>query len=338
MAKRALVLGSGGPIGIAWQAGLLAGLEQAGVGLSDADYIVGTSAGSFVGAQIAIGKEPLALADLIVNLGLPALGSRSEPDFTTFIDKMADAVSGKLRARDVRAEIGKWALERPTISEEIFLAVVGQLFNGPGDDAWPRRNYACTAVDAVSGEFVVWNKDAGADIRRAVASSCSVPGMFPPITINGRRYMDGGTRSATNADLAKGYDTAIVVAVSGAAGDPKMAEQFRKRLDNEVAALRDSGTRVELILPDAASIQAFGANLMDPRRGADAAQAGLAQGNAQAASLRAVWLKAGPRSATRRVSRTSPGTGIRSGYPPGTVLQAKHVREPASQSGSEIED
>jgi NTE family protein len=290
MAKRALVLGSGGTIGIAWQAGLLAGLAEAGVDLADADFIVGTSAGSLVGAQIAMGKEPVALAESILSVNLPTSGSWPEPDFTEFIYKMAEAGSRKGRARDVRAEIGKWALESPTISEEMFVALVSYLFNEVGDDEWPQRNYACTAVDALSGEFVVWNKRTSADIKLAVASSCSVPGMFPPITINGRRYMDGGTRSATNADLAKGYDTVIVVAVSGAAGDLKMVEQFRKRLNKELATLRESGTKVALILPDDASIEAFGTNLMDPSRSADAAQAGLAEGNAQAASLRAVWL------------------------------------------------
>jgi NTE family protein len=330
MAKRALVLGSGGPIGIAWQAGLLAGLAEAGVDLADADFIVGTSAGSLVGAQIAMGKEPISLAESILTVGLTISGSSSEPDLTTFIDQMAEAACGKRRARDVRAEIGKWALESPAISEEIFLAVVSHLFNQIGDGTWPQRNFACTAVDALSGEFVVWNKEAGADIKRAVASSCSVPGLFPPITINGRRYMDGGTRSATNADLAEGYDTAIVVAVSGAAGDPKLAEHFRKRLNQELATLREGGTKVELILPDAASIEAFGANLMDPGHSADAARTGLAQGNAQAASLRAVWLDAGSGSAAARVSTTSPRTGIRNGYSSGRVLQAKPVRQRAS--------
>jgi NTE family protein len=310
MARRALVLGSGGPIGIAWQAGLLAGLAEAGVDLADADFIVGTSAGSFVGAQIAMGKEAGALAELIVSLDLPIPESSSEPDFTTFIDKMAEAASGKRSARDVRAEIGKWALESETISEEVFLAVVGQLFDEIDDDIWPERNYACTAVEALSGEFVVWNKDAGADIKRAVASSCSIPGMFPPITINGRRYIDGGTRSATNADLARGYDTAVVVAVSGIAGDPKLAAQFRKQLDKELATLPESGTTVELVVPDPASIRAFGADLMDSRRSARAARAGLAQGKAQAASLRAVWLDA--------KSRTS------CGMPGGYVAPAPH--------------
>jgi NTE family protein len=288
MTKRALVLSSGGPIGIAWQAGLLAGLEEAGVDLADADFIVGTSAGSFVGAQIAMGKAPVALAESIVNVASMTRSS-SEPDFSRFVEMMAEAASGKRRARDVRVEIGKWALESETISEEMFLALVSHLFNEFDDDVWPQSNYACTAVDTLSGELVVWNKETGASMTRAVASSCSVPGMFPPISINGRRYMDGGTRSATNADLAKGFDTAIVVAVSGTAGEPKMAEQFRNRLEQELAMLRECGTKIALLSPDVRSIQTFGNNLLDPSRSADAAQAGLAQGNGQAASLRAMW-------------------------------------------------
>jgi NTE family protein len=101
--------------------------------------------------------------------------------------------------------------------------------------------------------------------------------------------MDGGTHSATNAELAKGYDTAVVLAVSGTAGDPEMAAQFRRQLDNELVILRESGTRVELVVPDASSIRAFGPSLMDPRNAASAAEAGLVQGNAEAATLRGIW-------------------------------------------------
>lgn len=293
--KRALVLGAGGPVGIAWETGLLAGLAQAGVDLSDADFIVGTSAGSIVGAQIAMGKAPGDLAASIPSAVTPLLGSLSplsespDSDFTNFIDKMAEAISGKRPAREVRVEIGKWALRTETIGEEMFIAVLGCLFNELADDRWPERNFACTAVDALSGELVVWNKDAGASIKRAIASSCSVPGLFPPITINGRRYMDGGTHSATHADLAKGYDTAVVLAVSGTAGDPELAAQFRRQLDHELIELRESGTRVELVVPDASSIRGFGPNLMDPRNAAQAAEAGLSQGNVQATTLRSIW-------------------------------------------------
>jgi NTE family protein len=296
MPKRALILGGGGPVGIAWESGLLAGFAEGGVSLEDADFIAGTSAGSFVGAQIALGKAAAALVTPIIAEEAPTqrAGSSSAqplgpaPDLTTLIYKMGEAVSGKRLAKEVRAEIGKWALEAKTVSEEAFLAGFGRSFNELPDDLWPDRDYACTAVDALSGEFVVWKRDSGVGVKRAVASSCSVPGVFPPITIKGRRYIDGGMRSPTNADLAKGHDIAVVVAVTGAA-NPAMADQFRKLLDKEIAAIRDSGARVELIVPDAASVKAFGINLMDPRRRPGAAKAGLTQGRIQAAALKSLW-------------------------------------------------
>jgi NTE family protein len=295
MASRALVLGGGGPVGIAWEAGLLAGLDEGGVRLADANFIVGTSAGSFVGAQLAMGREAGALAKPILAetpapqptlAGQPAA---APPDLTTLFTKMQEAMSGKRPGKEVRAEIGAWALSQKTISEEAFIANFGRSFSSLPDNAWPDRNYACTAVDAQSGEFVVWNKEAGVGVVRAVASSCSVPGVFPPITIKGRRYIDGGMRSATNADLAKGYDVAVVVAVTaGATTDPAML-RFRQMLDNEIKAVRESGARVELIVPDDASVKAFGINLMDSRRRPGAAKAGMEQGQALAAKLMSMW-------------------------------------------------
>jgi NTE family protein len=296
MASRALVLGGGGPVGIAWEAGLLAGLDEGGVRLADADFIVGTSAGSFVGAQLAMGREAGALAKPILAETPPAPQPTREgkpaaapPDLTMLFTKMQEAMSGKRPGNEVRAEIGAWALSQKTISEEAFIATFGRSFSSLPEDAWPDRNYACTAVDAESGEFVVWNKAAGVGIVRAVASSCSVPGVFPPITIKGRRYIDGGMRSATNADLAKGYDAAIVVAVTGGASNDPAMERFRKMLDNEVNVVRESGARVELIVPDDASLKAFGINLMDSRRRPGAAKAGLEQGKSLAAKLKSMW-------------------------------------------------
>ena len=135
----------------------------------------------------------------------------------------------------------------------------------------------------------MWNKEAGVGVKRAVASSCAVPGVFPPITIKGRRYVDGGMRSPTNADLAKGYDAVIAVSVTGASADPAMTDRFRKQLDKELQVVRDGGARVELIVPDQASISTFGINLMDPRRRPGAAKAGLEQGRVLAAQLRSIW-------------------------------------------------
>ena len=76
MGSRALVLGGGGPVGIAWESGLLAGLAKAGIDLGRSDFIVGTSAGSFVGARLAMGAEAATLADAILGeTARPEVGS-----------------------------------------------------------------------------------------------------------------------------------------------------------------------------------------------------------------------------------------------------------------------
>jgi NTE family protein len=118
-----------------------------------------------------------------------------------------------------------------------------------------------------------------------------VPGIYPPITIDGRRYIDGGMRSGTNADMAKGYDLVVVVAIRAAAPGGLAAERARMTLEGELKTLRDAGARVELIVPDAPSLEALGANLMDGRRRPGAAAAGNAQGQSGSdpEALRAVW-------------------------------------------------
>src|SRR5579872_588518 len=296
MATRALVLGGGGPVGIAWESGFLTGLAEAGLDLSDANFILGTSAGSVVGSQLAMGRPAAALASPFLNerpdqqASSPSqlLGS-SPPDLSVLIQKMTAAVSGSGPAERARADIGAWALQAQTMSEDAFIASFGQAIREYPEGSWPDR-FACTAVDTADGAFAVWNKDSGVSLGQAVASSCSVPGIFPPVSIRGHRYMDGGMRSATNADMAKGYDVVFVLAltVSAAAASP-MAEAFRRRLEAEFDVVRQGGSRVELILPDAASLEAFGLNLMDYRRRPAAAKAGLEQGRAQADKLQPLW-------------------------------------------------
>jgi NTE family protein len=116
-----------------------------------------------------------------------------------------------------------------------------------------------------------------------------VPGVYPPITINGRRYIDGGMRSGTNADVAKGHDLVVLVALRLGGADGEQAQRQRAVLDREVKALTDGGAKVEVITPDAASQTAFGVNLMDARVRPAAAKAGLAQGRALAGQLKGVW-------------------------------------------------
>jgi NTE family protein len=283
---RALVLGGGGPVGIAWEAGLVAGLVEAGIDLSQADLIVGTSAGSVVGAQLAMGLTPAAVVAPYTGGDLPSSPSErlsTPPDLTPLIGKLMESYAGERPAVEVYKEIGAWALAAQTMSEEDFVGSF-RLSHLPAG-YWPPKKFSCTAVGATSGEFVEWNQAAGVALERAVASSCAVPGVYPPITINGQRYVDGGMRSGTNADLAKGYDVVVIVAVSSAA----LPEVFRRPLDREMKVLGESGSRIELIRPDAESLASFGPNLMDARMRPAAAANGIRQGKAGLESLKTLW-------------------------------------------------
>lgn len=294
MGKHALVLGGGGPVGIAWESGLLAGLAEAGLDLSDAAFIVGTSAGSVVGAQLAMGRAPAALAEPFLSSD-PAqqpsspsqlLGS-APPDLSPFFQRMMQAMLGAIPAEQARADLGAWALQTKTITEHAFVGSFVQAIRDYPEGAWPDR-FACTAVDAADGSFMLWNRESKVSLARAVASSCAVPGIFPPVTINGRRYMDGGMRSVNNADMAEGYGVVFVIAPAGAMAVPGM-EALRRRMEEELETVRARGSRLELVGPDAASMAAFGVNLMDYTRRPAAAKAGYEQGKAAAANLQLLW-------------------------------------------------
>lgn len=291
---RALVLGGGGPVGIAWESGLVAGLAQAGVDLSRADFTMGTSAGSFVGARLALGSDPKTLADPIIADQIPGddrrpPGDGTPPDLSKLIQLMGEAQSGTRNPVEARAEIGAFALAARTLDEDAFIASFGRSFSTLPVDAWPERGFACTAVDAESGAFHLWTAESGVGVVRAVASSCSVPGIYPPVTLNGRRYMDGGMRSATNADMAVGHELVVVIAIRLPAGGSALGERIAVQFDQEIETLKDGGATVITITPDDASFEAFGPNLMDFRRRPDAARAGLAQGLAYAADLKPYW-------------------------------------------------
>ncbi len=206
MDKRALVLGGGGVTGVAWEIGLIAGLAGLGIDLAGADVIIGTSAGSVVGADIACGQELEALYQ--AQLARPA----PEP-----AARMGWGILGRLlwvmsTSRDpvrARARIGSWALAAPAMPEASRRKVIEARVPAGG---WPARALKVTAVDARTGEFVVFDAAGDAGLVDAVGASCAVPGVWPPVTIGDRRFMDGGMRSVANADLAAGYQRVVIVA------------------------------------------------------------------------------------------------------------------------------
>jgi NTE family protein len=105
------------------------------------------------------------------------------------------------------------------------------------------------------------------------------------VPIGGATYMDGGIRSMTNADMAAGYQQVVVLAPLGYREGNPVSGHLRR----ELQALRDAGSEVHAVLPDATSEQAIGDNVLDPARRADAAEAGLRQASALAQTLRQAW-------------------------------------------------
>jgi len=279
---RALVLSSGGPVGVAWQSGLLAGLAERGVDLSSADFILGTSAGSLVGAQLALGRHPAQIAAPELAGAVPSDFNGPLPDLKPLAAKALEAASGTRPPEAVRAEIGALALQSHVISEAQAIGRFARLMGIEPDDMWPTKPFACTAIDVLDGSFVLWNRDSGISMARAVASSCAVPGIYEPVSFRGRRYMDGGMRTGANADLAKGYDVVVVVAIP-----MRSAQDLSNAFWSQIQILRDSGSRVEVIAPDEQSLVAFGPTRADPLQRRPSAEAGLRQGRLEAARI--IW-------------------------------------------------
>lgn len=286
---RALVLSGGGPVGVAWESGLIAGFAQGGVDLGQADHILGTSAGAVVGARLACGAPAARLADALLSPPSARPPQDDPPpsmeNLARMLELMNEAQSGTRHPAEVRRELGALALSAATVGEGEFMARIGRALGEAPKLGWPARDFACTAADAEDGGFQIWDAGSGVDLLPAVASSCAVPGLFPPVRLHGRPYMDGGARSASNADLAAGHEVVVVISVQPPGAPPWMA----KRLDEEVESLKAGDAVVVVITPDDEAGAAFGGGLMDLERDALVARAGLVQGLSQAPILKEIW-------------------------------------------------
>jgi len=290
--ERALVLGGGGSTGNAWLIGVIAGLFDAGLDVTTADLTIGTSAGSTAAAQIA-GANPIELLTAILAAAPqqrtgPVGSDRGRVPIRPVADHMgriSKIIAAAEDAADMRRRMGAAALDMDAASDGSWqtqwrATVAARL----PSQSWPQRTMLITAVDASTGEPVVFDRHSGVDLADAVAASCA-SGL--PYRIGDSRYIDGGYRRNENADLAAGYGRVLVLSPFG--GRALQPLDWGMQLAAQVDELRARGSRVETIFPDGNSEHMFGANAMDLSLRPPAARAGYDQRRALAGQLTEFW-------------------------------------------------
>ncbi|MCC9311332.1 patatin-like phospholipase family protein [Kitasatospora sp. RB6PN24] len=263
---RALVLGPGGQVGAAWTAGLLVGLRRTGLRLEEADLVVGTSAGAIVAGMLLAGRD-LELFDT------PPSGSgpQGRLDGSRLGEVFAVLGTPGQDPAEARRRVGAIALA--TADPELEQALIAGRRALIGTDDWPEQRLLIPAVAAADGEPVVWDRDCGVPLARAVAAGSAFPGTAPPVSVDGRHYLDGALRAGSNTDLAAGARRLVAI-------EP-MAHQYPSAAAGSASAVS--------VGPDEESVRAFGANPMDPAAQVPAYRAGLRQAADVAERVRAVW-------------------------------------------------
>lgn len=290
MVSSAVVLGAGGPAGIAWETGVAAGLADGGIDLRDAEVFVGTSAGSIVAAGLASGVSLEMLFARQADPREQVAELKAPLDWAVLRTKIQAAKRDGGTKREILTRVGALALAAATVAEDKRRDVIAARL---ASHTWPRRDLRVVAVDAHSGERVVFDAGSGVELIDAVAASCAVPGVWPPVTIGDRRYIDGGAYSTDSADLAAGAGRAIILALR--AVSPPLGVVS---LDQALEVLRTHGTDVRIVQPDEATEAVFasvGGNLLDPAVRGAAARAGREQGRrlTRGEDL-AAWQPSGP--------------------------------------------
>jgi NTE family protein len=294
--ERALVLHGGGSAGNAWEIGVIAGLFNAGLDVTKADLIIGTSAGSTAAAQITSATQPTELlANILAAVPQPrtgpvgsARGRVPNVPLANHMEITSEIIGAAEDAADMRRRIGAAALETDAASgssgqTQGRATVAARL----PSQHWPQRPMLIVAVDAHTGEPVVFDRHSRVDLVDAVATSCANGFGVPPYSIGDNRYIDGGYRRNENADLAAGYVRVLVLSPFG--GRSRHPVDWGMHLAAQVDELRARGSRVETIFPDSNSREAFGVNMMDPSTRPPAARAGYSQGRAVAEQLTELW-------------------------------------------------
>ena len=276
--RRALVLAGGGLAGIAWETGILLGIAdespEAARRLLDSDVLVGTSAGSAVGAQIGSGSPLDALFERQVAETSAELDPGVDIDSITELFLAALADPGPTLTERMK-RIGAVAASTETVPEAVRRKVIADRL--PSHD-WPERVLRLTAIDIATGELAVFERHSGVELVDAVAASCAVPGAWPPVSIAGRRYMDGGVGSPVNMRVARDCGE-VVVLVPSAVDTPSPFGA------GPAAEIANFAGNTFAVFADDDSLTAFGPNALDPRCRIPSALAGREQGRREAKAV-----------------------------------------------------
>jgi NTE family protein len=288
-------------LGGAWLAGALDALAgETGIEASGAEVVVGTSAGSALGALATGGIPPAELAAYACGRSLEGLragwdGAPLPPD----AGEQRDAATGFRLARALPLPgPGSWRMALGTLARPgrhtPAALLAGWMPKGPVDTrplqlglervlapGWPAAPALWVAAcDYRTGRRVAFGRRGApaATVPEAVAASCAVPGFYRPVRIGGRCYVDGGVCSMSNLDLVSGLGLDLVVCLNptssravvsdrspGGIVAAAMRASSGRRLGHEAAKLRREGTAVVLVQPGEEEVRAMGWNLM--RRG-----------------------------------------------------------------------
>jgi NTE family protein len=256
-----LVLGAGGTAGEAFHRGVVRAMDDLGVDPRAADVIVGTSAGSLVAASLrryAPARPPPAAA--------PRTG-RAPSQRSLLLDL----------ARRPRQGLNAMLLQPEFTTGRLDVTFIAERLRRVHGTTWPAAELWIVAVRRRDGRRVVFGTPGApaTDVGSAVAASCAIPAYFTPIRIDGVDYIDGGVHSPTNADLLAGCDLDLVVVSSPMSVDVRSARprvdlpirlRFQQFLRGETWTLRRHGLAIVTIVPDTATLQAMGLNMMSARR------------------------------------------------------------------------
>jgi NTE family protein len=272
---RGLVLAGGGLAGIAWETGILCGIADeapdAAQALLAADVLLGSSAGATVAAQLGSGAGLDELFARQVEEESHEIDSGVDIEDVTALFVTAMMTPGATTEQKLQ-RIGAIALATDTVAERVRRAVIAHRL--PSHD-WPRRKLRVTAIDAVTGELVVLDGDSGVSLVDAVAASCAVPGVWPPVTIGDRRFFDGAVGSSVNLVAASDCDDVVILVPQGENSPSPFGA-------GPAAEIADFPGETLTVFAGDASLAAFGRNPLDPACRIPSAKAGRDQGRREA--------------------------------------------------------